>query len=622
MQRTGLVIRRLATRAGPRHWAYAIALAAPLHLDPTSGIANPPPKNCAWRSGTTLSLEGTVREGGLAGRFTRVVELGTGRFNEKKDYGVVSMGSGNDGELAWSQDVSGFAHALNSEFARRLARSEAWLSGSQGCRRRGGAHIEVLAPTVEGDRNFEVRRITPVNGAPLEVWYDRDSGLPDRAILQYPENRLVRHYEDWRDIDNGRRVAFKQTDEDVEDESTTTFIVDQARTGETRPPGLFAMPAAPQDVRLLDGKASVVDYEDDHRTRIYIPVFLDGKGPFAFELDSGGHFILAPGTVVALGLTSQGAFSSTGAGDQVSKAGYVRIDSLRVGTAEMTDQAAKVLPLSEQSNDRGPRPPRAGILGLEFFERFRISIDRTQHRVTLEAPGAAALPRPWSILPITFDEDAPLTPGSFAGARGEFMIDTGNAGATIIEQFWAERVGVAKVFDAGLAVAGNARLVQAEVAIGAFRVGNEVLSYYGPQPRGSEHTRSVAAIAGEPLLSRFDLRFDYAQGRLWMRPLAAAAPVPFNRSGLNLMKLGDGSFRIASVIAASPAAEAGMESGEIVSEVGGQPSASLSRADVLAIFQQPPGTSVEIALRDGASQPLRVVTLRLRDMLRDRGSER
>jgi len=91
---------------------------------------------------------------------------------------------------------------------------------------------------------------------------------------------------------------------------------------------------------------------------------------------------------------------------------------------------------------------------------------------------------------------------------------------------------------------------------------------------------------------------------------------------LNLMKLGDGSFRIASVIAASPAAEAGMESGEIVSEVGGQPSASLSRADVLAIFQQPPGTSVEIALRDGASQPLRVVTLRLRDMLRDRGSER
>ena len=125
--------------------------------------------------------------------------------------------------------------------------------------------------------------------------------------------------------------------------------------------------------------------------------------------NSGGHFVLAPRTVVAPGLTSQGAFSSTGAGNQVSKAGYVRIKSLRIGTAEMQDEAAKVLPLSDQSNNRGSRAARAGILGLEVFERFRVSIDRTRHLVAFEAPGAMAPPRPWLALPITFDEDAPLT---------------------------------------------------------------------------------------------------------------------------------------------------------------------------------------------------------------------
>ena len=162
--------------------------------------------------------------------------------------------------------------------------------------------------------------------------------------------------------------------------------------------------------------------------------------------------------------------------------------------------------------------------------------------------------------------------------------------------------------------------MQANVVLGPFRVGNEVLSYYGAQPRGSEHTRSVAAITGEPLLSRFDLRFDYARGRLWMKALSTADPVPYNRSGLNLLKLEDGSFRIASVIPASPAAEAGVQSGGIVAEVGGRPSQSLSRADAIAIFQQPAGTTVAITLRDDSLQQARPLTLRLRDMLRNSGS--
>jgi hypothetical protein len=586
------------------------------HLDPTIGTAKPPQQGCAWRSGEILRVEGAVTEGGLEGRFTRIVEIGTGRFSEKRNYDVMSNGSGNDGQHAWSQDVSGVAHLLDSQFAKRLAGSEAWLNGNQNCVGTRSVHIEALTPAVEGGRNFDVRSITPLSGAPIEVWYDSASGLPSRAILQYAENRLVRHYEDWRDIGAGRKVAFKQIDEDIEDESTTTFIVHQANVREVGSPSLFRIPAAPQDVRFRDhGKASSVPYEDDHRTRMYIPVFLNGKGPFAFELDSGGHFILAPKTVAGLGLTSQGAFSSTGAGDQVSKAGYVRINSVRIGTAEIADQAAKVLPLSDQVNDRVSKPPRAGILGLELFERFRVSIDRTKQTVTLEAPRANAPTRPWVALPITFDEDAPLVSGSFGGASGEFMIDTGDAGSTIVEQFWAEQLGVAKFFDAAVSPGGGAKLALAEVALGPFRVTNEVVSYYGVQPRGSEHTRTVAAVVGEPLLSRFDLKFDYAHERLWMKPVDDRGPVPFNRSGLNLSKLNDGAFRIANVIATSPAAEIGLKGGEIIDEVAGQPSRSLSRADVVAMFQQPAGTSIEIILRDSAAQPDRSLTLRLRDVL-------
>jgi hypothetical protein len=182
---------------------------------------------------------------------------------------------------------------------------------------------------------------------------------------------------------------------------------------------------------------------------------LNGKGPFTLELDSGGHLILTQKTVAALGLTPRGAFSSTGAGVQVLKAGYVQLNSVRIGTAEILDQAAKALPLSDQSNDRGSKAPRAGIPGLELFERFRVSIDRSKQIVTLEAPRVIAPAPPWVALRISFDEDAPLVSGSFLGAGGEFMIDTGDAGSTIIEQFWAQQLGVAKFFDAALSLEGR-----------------------------------------------------------------------------------------------------------------------------------------------------------------------
>jgi S1-C subfamily serine protease len=141
------------------------------------------------------------------------------------------------------------------------------------------------------------------------------------------------------------------------------------------------------------------------------------------------------------------------------------------------------------------------------------------------------------------------------------------------------------------------------------------VSWYGAQARGSEHTRSVAAVVGEPLVSRFDLKFDYVHGRLWMRPVDGRGPVPFNRSGLNLSKLNDGSCRITGVVDGSPAAESGIKVGEIIDEIAGQASRSLSRADVVAILQQAPGTSIDIALRDGAGQPSRLLSLRLRDVL-------
>jgi hypothetical protein len=234
----------------------------------------------------------------------------------------------------------------------------------------------------------------PQGVAPIQLEYDSDTGLLRSATLEYSENLLIRHYGDWREVAPGLQVAFKQEDEDPEDESTSVFVVETASLQRQLTSAAFSAPPPPEEAHFLDGqRASTVPYEDDQRTRIYIPVYLNGKRPFAFELDSGGHFILTSQTPSALGLESQGKFASTGAGNDVLKAGYLSVDSVRIGTAQLVNQAAKVLPWSAAKNARGTKPPRAGLLGLELFERFRIAIDRSKQTVTLAPAGRGTITR-------------------------------------------------------------------------------------------------------------------------------------------------------------------------------------------------------------------------------------
>ena len=454
-----------------------------------------------------LRISGQVREGDLTGSFNRTVAPDSGRFAEALDLGIVKTGSGFDGRFAWSRDVSGASHYLTSDFARRLAVSEAWLTSHLACPAPKKAHM-----TSHSARGLSVWHFTPPGGAPIELWFDRNGRL-DRATLQYSENRIVHHYSDWRQAGAGQLVPFKQRDEDPEDESDTVYTIDHVAPVKS---ASFGPPPTPNDSRIVDGTSTVIPFQDDGGRRVYLPVYLNGKGPFAFELDNGGHFILTTATAEALGLAPQGSFASTGAGTEIHQAGYVKIGALRIGNAEIVNQTAKVLALSH--NDRPGSPPRAGILGLELFERFLVGVDHRKKTVSLGLISDASGKHPGRPVRLLFDEDAPLVAGGFEGATGNVMLDIGNAGSTIIEHYWAQQHGLVARLAGGTKV-DDEWLSTGNVAVGPFTLRNMKVAYFGKPERGSESTHSIAAIAGEPLLSRFNAVYDYARQTVWLDPL-------------------------------------------------------------------------------------------------------
>lgn len=564
---------------------------------------------CSWRRGEVLEISGEVHIGGLTGRVERRVETGSGRLFEADDLGIIVIRNGFDGAVAWSQDGSGGVHDRDSGFARRLAISMAWLDGRHGCAPSTRDRMTRLGSRRSGGRHFSAWRASPRAGVPFELWYDARTGRLDRAFFQMGESRLIRHFADWRDVGGGRRVAFVQRDEFPEDQDEALRQVVRATVHRAAAPGEFARPEPPKDTAILAGRRSTtVPFEDDHRTRIYIPVTLNGKGPFLFELDNGGHNILTAETAQALGLAGAGSFNSTGAGHAVAQSAIARVARMQIGDAVLVDQPMSIRKFSPSSNDRSPNPPRAGILGLELFERFVVAIDPRAKTVTL-SPFGSSEPPSGTPVALVFAEDAPLVAGSYRGHSGDFMLDTGNAGPTIIEDYWARPLGLSAALGKGVA-RGDANVSKGSVGLGPFELQDELVSYYGPAERGSEYTRAVAGIYGEPLLSRFRSTYDYSRKTVWFDPLPEAGPLPFDRSGLSLTKGDAGSFKVSAVIPGSAADEAGIRADDLVSAIQGIPASALSRADGANMLRQKAGTEITLTGTFSAVQGSKRLLLR------------
>jgi len=575
-----------------------------------------PRASCAgWTHAGQIVMRGTTTGGGLDGKFERVLDPASGRWVERTDYGAMSVASGFDGVLAWSQDRSGGSHSLDSDFARRTALSEAWIARRGWCRPAvEGAAVSAPTKSVEAGRRLSIWRVTPRGGATIELWTDDATGLPAKVVEQLSENRLIRSYSEWTTLPGGARLAKVERVDDPDDEAAETLTFDRFERGQASA-AEFARPPAPRDGLILGGRTSTtVGYEADV-DRIFVPVFVDGHGPMMFELDTGGHLILTADAARGLALEPVGSFSSTGGGQGVAKAGFVRVHELRIGQAVLREQPAKVLNLSAASNDRGPLPPRAGILGLELFERFAVRLDRRAHSLTLTPLAGFRHSGPGVALPLRFNEDAPQTRGAVAGLPGDVELDTGNSGPAIVEGRWASAHGLGRRFSTGVVASGSGVggdykeiVSHAALRLGAFDLPDELVSYVGVVERGSESMRDIAANLGEPILAQFDVTFDYDHHQVWLNPLPGRRPRPYNRAGLGLSKVGEAPFKVGLVIAGSPAERAGLRVGDLVTAIDGRPASGMAAFEARRDFLRPAGQVLTLTVQppDGTPREVRL----------------
>lgn len=362
--------------------------------------------------------------------------------------------------------------------------------------------------------------------------------------------------------------------------------------------------------------------------KIYLPVQVNGAGPFWFILDSGASFdALDKDRAVAAGVQTYGGSTVRGAGEQLVEVTSARGVSLRLGGREVAGEGLAVLPLNSLlSNSEGRAVD--GLLGHGFFSRFVVEIDYARQRVSLYEPDTYS-PAGGEVIPLEIDRDhalvtATVTTADGRSIRDRLMVDTGFRTGLTLAAPLVEREGLLASSSRSLAatlgfgIGGEARGNVARVRglqLGQLFI-KDTLADFSRDTRGVLSSPFFGGIIGGEILRRFRVVFDYRGGRLVLEPNAHFGdPQEFDMSGLFVVAEGRDlkTFRVLRVIAGSPGSEAGVREGDLIEALDGTAAPSLTLEQIRQAFMQGVGTQRALELRRG-TQRLKA-RLRLRRLI-------
>ncbi len=356
---------------------------------------------------------------------------------------------------------------------------------------------------------------------------------------------------------------------------------------------------------------------------VYVDALVDTKGPYHFVLDSGSPFGLLDSALAAdLGLSVRRRGAIGGVGDDAPPAGDATVSSLSLGGRELSDRRFVVTPLRDTVGT-AEGLPIDGVIGRDLLASVVTTVDYDRGTVTLDADFGAAVRAGASVVPMRLHDGLPQLACRIAGVAGRCTVDTGSRLAvTVLAPFARAHPATqpahptavgADGYGLGGPAFGRLALLPS-LAFGDFVLRDTVCDF-STQRRGAFADPQTAANLGGGVWRRFAVTFDYARGRIALRPGAAfATPERFDRSGLFLVSNPGGSIRVLDVRPGTPAADAGLRTDDVIRARDGHDVAAADLPALREILADPTLSSVTLSIeRDGAP---RETVLALRDFVR------
>ncbi|QBB69989.1 PDZ domain-containing protein [Pseudolysobacter antarcticus] len=578
----------------------------------------------AWDGIAEIDYDADTDQGGQHGHTQVSQDLRNGRAAAYYDMEGERSGEGFDGRHSWLIDEKNLVSIRESAQTARQSPTDRYIArnGWFDAVTAQSARFEFVASQREHERDFLILRIAPKGGAAFEVWLDASSHLLDR-VVQHGDSgdTTTTYYSDYR-AESGVLLAHTQRSSNGEAQYDSVTHVRHYAVLRHADDAHFVMPiSSAHDAQIAAGADSAIVPFELYAGLVLVNVSIDGAPPLPFILDTGGLNLLTPDAARQLGIAGAGNQAVRGAGEAVQSMQTAQVKAYTLGAVTLQEQRFLIVDLPRLLTDRGTRTPIAGLLGYELLRRFATRIDYDRLQLTFVPSATFHYQGSGVRLPIVFDDRTPQVKARVDGVEGSFSLDSGDAGELTVFGPFAAAHGIAA---SGATLAVQARGVGGKTANSLTRLRSFSLGPYSVSrplttfaaPKAGEFASSVlAGNIGHGILSRFAVTFDYAQHQIFLeRGRDFAQLSPGDRSGLGFDRTEHDSFVIATVAAKSPAADAGLEPGDVVTSIDGVRAGAMSLDDLKRVAQRPAGTAITLATQR-AGIPRQVTLVLAQDLL-------
>ncbi len=327
---------------------------------------------------------------------------------------------------------------------------------------------------------------------------------------------------------------------------------------------------------------------------------VNGSKPFSFILDTGASTsVINESRARELGLQSQGQVDATTQGG-LTEASVISGVSLNLSGVEFPNLTLAAIRWGGLEAGLGRNVD--GILGYEVFNGFVVEIDYASKTVTFYEPQSYRYSGRGQVIPITIEDNTPFARVKVAAAdnqlfEGTFLINTGLTGTLafyspfVARNKLLELVPNTKAITFGSILAGGSsgRIGRVKsLQLGRFVISNPVANF-SQDAAGDDSDVEFAGMIGGEVLRRFKLTTDYSRKQIILeRNKEFSAAYEFDMSGVSLAAGGEGFkiFKVRSLIVDSPATEAGLRVGDIVTAINGKPTAGMTLVQIREMFRR------------------------------------
>jgi hypothetical protein len=570
----------------------------------------------------TLRIQYEVEVNQLEGTATYTIDLATGMFIDELDAYPLSSATGFDGKTPWMRDISGMAVAQEGGDRIPIAVNEAYRNAHLWWRAdRGGAQISYVGREEADGRQLDHLAVTPRRGSRFDAWFDADSHLLARTAEPQMFFKTQETCDDYRRFDNFMLAGTRAIDFGTGPDNIQKMKVRSVTHEPARAPSAYARPTGTvPGGELVDGAVTDTVPFRLLNNHVYVEARVNGKGPYTFIVDTGGHTLLSPRVVQEVGLESVGRSDSAGAGEKTAPLGFARYREIAIGNARLRDQVAFTIEIYEPAIE-GIRVD--GMIGFEYFSRFAVRLDYGANTMTTTDFAHFSAKDAGTAVPFKFYDHLPQVTGTIDGLPALFDIDTGSRSEIDITGPFVARhklrdkyvKGVSAI--TGWGVGGPSRSCVARLpslTLHGVRVDN-VVAGLSEAKGGSFSDANYDGNIGSGLLKRFAVTFDYSHQTMYLRRLSPppADAGTFDRSGM-WINAADGAYEIKSIAANSPAAQAGLAEGDRITSLNGEPAVAEHLSDARTMLRSlPAGTEIAVTYQRGGAE--RRTTLKLRDQI-------